>query len=309
MDGIVVIDKPPGCTSHDVVTRVKKLLGARKAGHLGTLDPMATGVLPVCVNEATKLVQFLSAARKTYNVTMLLGVHSDTQDTEGEIISRSELVPLEDEIRKTLSGFVGKIKQLPPAFSAVKYKGKPLYRYARAGEFPQRVPREVEVFDLKVTEISYPHVWFDITCSSGTYVRTICSDAGQMLGCGACMSGLRRTKSGFFTQAMAVSVAKEQGEEKQKELLERMLSMEESLPDIPAIAVDGLTVRRLRDGFQPDADLFRQNVHSFLASGDVIKFTGPNGRLVALAEMKIASQEISRMKGNVLAAKLLRVFN
>jgi len=304
----VVIDKPAGCTSHDVVTQVKRLLGARKAGHLGTLDPIATGVLPVCVNEATKLVQFLSAARKTYRVTMLLGVHSDTQDTEGKIISRSELVPAEDEIRKTLAGFMGKIKQLPPAFSAVKYKGKPLYRYARAGEFPEIVPREVEVFDLKVMEITFPRVTFDIVCSAGTYVRTICSDAGQMLGCGACLCGLRRVKSGIFTQTMAVSVAEGRGEEKQRELLERMLSMEDSLPDIPAVTVDNPTALRLRDGFQPDAELLRQNVHSFLAAGDMIKFTDSDGRLIALAEMQMPADVINCVQGNVPAARLLRVF-
>ncbi len=308
MNGIVVIDKPAGCTSHDVVTQVKKLLRAGKAGHLGTLDPMATGVLPVCVNEATKLVQFLSAVSKTYQAVMLLGVQSDTQDTEGKIISRSELVPTEGEIRKTLAGLTGKIKQQPPAFSAVKYKGKPLYRYARAGEFPQTAAREVEVFDLKVRDISYPHVSFDITCSPGTYVRTVCADAGQMLGCGACLCGLRRIKSGAFTESMAVSWTAGEGEEKRKELLERMLTMEECLADIPTVSVDNTTARSLRDGFQPDVEMFRRNVHSFFAAGDVIKFTSSDGQLIALAEMQMAADELDRMKGNAQAARLLRVF-
>lgn len=308
MNGIVVIDKPAGCTSHDVVAKVKRILRARKAGHLGTLDPMATGVLPVCVNEATKLAQFLSVADKTYRAVMLLGMQTDTQDTEGKITDRCELMPRQEEIIKTLAGFAGKIKQLPPAFSAVKYKGKPLYRYARAGEFPERTVREVEVFDLKVREIDYPHVTFDIVCSAGTYIRTICSDAGQALGCGACLCRLRRVKSGPFTESMAVSLVAGEGEEKRKELLDRMLSMQESVPYIPAVVVDDSTARRLRDGFQPDAHMLRHNVHSFLVVGDMIKFTGPNGELVALAEMQMPAVEISRGKENTQAARLLRVF-
>lgn len=308
MDGIVVIDKPAGYTSHDIVSEVKKILRARKAGHSGTLDPMATGVLPVCVNEATKLAQFLSAENKTYRATMLLGVRTDTQDAEGRIIDRSSKMVSEEAIRDALGKFVGKIKQIPPAFSAVKYKGKPLYKYARAGEFPERAARDVEVFTLNVREIVFPFVTFDIACSKGTYVRTICSDVGQMLGCGACLYGLRRIQSGFFTEKMAVSLMKGAGENKRDELINKMLPMAKSLPNVTAIEVSDSQADKLRAGFQPDAEMLRQNVQPFLAAGDVIKFTDPLGQLVALAEMQIPAGQIDRQDEKTQVARLLRVF-
>lgn len=308
MDGIVVIDKPAGYTSHDIVSEVKKILRARKAGHSGTLDPMATGVLPVCVNEATKLAQFLSAENKTYRATMLLGVRTDTQDAEGRIIDRSSKMVSEEAIRDALGKFVGKIKQIPPAFSAIKYKGKPLYKYARAGEFPERAARDVEVFTLNVREIVFPFVTFDIACSKGTYVRTICSDVGQMLGCGACLYGLRRMQSGFFTEKMAVSLMKGAGEDKRDELINKMLPMAKSLPNVTAIEVSDSQADKLRAGFQPDAEMLRQNVQPFLAAGDVIKFTDSLGQLVALAEMQIPAGQIDRQDEKTQVARLLRVF-
>lgn len=304
----MVIDKPAGYTSHDIVSEVKKILRARKAGHSGTLDPMATGVLPVCVNEATKLAQFLSAENKTYRATMLLGVRTDTQDAEGRIIDRSSKMVSEEAIRDALGKFVGKIKQIPPAFSAVKYKGKPLYKYARAGEFPERAARDVEVFTLNVREIVFPFVTFDIACSKGTYVRTICSDVGQMLGCGACLYGLRRIQSGFFTEKMAVSLMKGAGENKRDELINKMLPMAKSLPNVTAIEVSDSQADKLRAGFQPDAEMLRQNVQPFLAAGDVIKFTDSLGQLVALAEMQIPAGQIDRQDEKTQVARLLRVF-
>lgn len=308
MDGIVVIDKAAGLTSHDVVSEVKKILGARKAGHTGTLDPMATGVLPVCINEATKLAQFLSAQNKTYRATMLLGVRTDTQDTEGKITEKSDRVVSEEDIREVLGRLVGKTKQIPPAFSALKHKGKPLYKYARAGEFPEISAREIEIFNLNVREIAFPYVTFDISCSKGTYIRTICSDAGNALGCGACLCGLRRIQSGFFTEDMAVLLETGVLADKKKELLDKMLPMTQSLPAFAAIEVSESLIDRLRAGFQPDAEMMRQNVHPFLAAGDMIKFISPGGQLVAVAEMKMPVSEINNQDGKTQVARLLRVF-
>ncbi|PKN84105.1 MAG: tRNA pseudouridine(55) synthase TruB [Deltaproteobacteria bacterium HGW-Deltaproteobacteria-1] len=271
MNGIVVIDKPAGLTSHDVVSKVKKILGARKAGHTGTLDPMATGVLPVCLDEATKLAQFLTAENKTYRATMLLGVETDTQDTDGEVIKTSDRMVSEKEIRTVLGRLVGKIKQVPPAFSALKHKGRPLYQYARAGEFPDVAARDVEIFRLEVLDISYPYVTFETDCSKGTYIRTICFDAGKEMGCGACLSGLRRLRSGFFTEAMAVSLEDDTPEGKKKELLAKMLTMAGSLPAFTPIRVSEATADKLKTGFQPDVEMMRQNVLPFLAVGDMVK--------------------------------------
>ena len=309
MDGIVVIDKPAGVTSHDVVSEVKKILGAKKAGHTGMLDPLATGVLPVCINEATKLAQFLSAQNKTYLATMLLGVQTDTQDTEGKVTEKSDRVVSETEIQDALRRLVGKVKQIPPAFSALKHKGKPLYKYARAGEFPEIPAREVEIFSLNVRDISFPYVTFDMSCSKGTYIRTVCSDVGHALGCGACLSGLRRLQSGFFTEDMAVSLGNAAVAEKKKELLSKMLDMAESLPTFAAIEVSEWLAGKLRSGFQPDVEMMRQNVLPFLAAGDMIKFTDSDGCLVAVAEMQLSAGMMADQEGSAQAARMLRVFN
>ena len=152
MDGVIVIDKPAGKTSHDVVNEVRKTLGIKKAGHTGTLDPLATGVLPVCLNEATKLAGFLTGEDKEYRATMLLGVKTDTMDTEGKIISQSDSFVSEEEIKSVISRMTGKIKQIPPAYSAVKYCGKPLYKWARSGVFLDLEPREVTIYSIVVEE-------------------------------------------------------------------------------------------------------------------------------------------------------------
>ena len=309
MDGIVVMDKPAGFTSHDVVSKVKKILGAGKAGHTGTLDPMATGVLPVCVGEATKLAPFLSAENKTYLATMQLGVETDTQDTEGKILEKSDRVVSEEQIRTALGRLVGKIKQVPPAFSALKHKGRPLYQYARAGEFPEIAPRDVEIFSLNVRDISFPFVTFDISCSKGTYIRTICSDAGHALGCGACLSGLRRLRSGFFTEDMAVSLENGAPADIKKELLSKMLPMAQSLPAFAAVHISEMVAGKLRAGFQPDADMVRQNVLPFLAAGDMVKFISPDGKLVAVAEMRMPAGEWTVQDGKTQVARMIRVFN
>jgi len=309
MDGIVVMDKPAGLTSHDVVRKVKKILGAGKAGHTGTLDPMATGVLPVCVGEATKLAPFLSAENKTYLATMLLGVETDTQDTEGKIIEKSDRVVSEEQIRTALGRLVGKIKQVPPAFSALKHKGRPLYKYARAGEFPEIAPRDVEIFSLNVRDISFPDVTFDISCSKGTYIRTICSDVGHALGCGACLSGLRRLRSGFFTEDMAAPLENGAPADIKKELLSKMLPMAQSLPAFAAVHISETVAGKLRAGFQPDADMVRQNVLPFLAAGDMVKFISPDGKLVAVAEMQIPAGEWAVQDGKTQVARMIRVFN
>lgn len=309
MDGIVVIDKPAGLTSHDVVSIVKKILGVKKAGHTGTLDPLATGVLPVCINEATKLAQFLTAENKTYLATMLLGVRTDTQDTEGKVTEKSDPVVSEEGLREAFRRLVGKIQQIPPAYSALKHKGKPLYKYARAGEFPEIPAREVEIFCLNVRDISFPYVTFDVSCSKGTYIRTICSDVGNMLGCGACLSGLRRLQSGFFTEDMAVSLEYDAVADKKSELLAKMLPMAQSLPTFSAIEVSELLADKLRAGFQPDVEMLRQNVLPFLAAGDMIKFITSGGHLVAVAEIQVATSELAKQDGRTQAARMLRVFN
>lgn len=304
----MVIDKPAGLTSHDVVSRVKRILGAQKAGHTGTLDPMATGVLPVCIGEATKLARFLSLDNKTYRATLLLGVRTDTQDIEGKVTQKSDIVVSEDNIRRALMAMVGKIRQIPPAYSALKYKGKPLYKYARQGEFPEVAPRDVEIFHINIKDVSFPDVTFEVSCSKGTYIRTLCADAGEALGCGACLSGLRRLQSGFFTEDAAVSMEGDAGELKDR-FLSEMLTLPQCLPGITSIEVDDAAADKLKAGYQPDAAMIGDNVPAFLAAGDMIKLIDPKGRLVAIAELKLEARAMEQLPSNSQGAKIIRVFN
>jgi tRNA pseudouridine55 synthase len=309
MDGIVIIDKPAGKTSHDVVSEVKKIMGAKKAGHTGTLDPMATGVLPVCLNEATKLAQFLTGENKEYLATMLLGVKTDTLDTEGEITGKSDKFVSEEEIRAALEKMVGKIQQVPPAYSAVKHHGQPLYKYARKGIFLETAAREVEIYSIFIEDISFPRVTFRIACSKGTYIRSICSDVGEMLGCGACLCGLRRLRSGLFSTDMAVSLENYERKEKKSELLAKMLPLTKSLPLLTGIEVEEEFANKLRDGMQPSVEAMQLHVLPFLEAGDMIKFVSQGGSLIAVAEMLAAVSKFSELNGNYQAAKIVRVFN
>lgn len=200
MNGILIADKRAGWTSHDVVARVKKTLGARKVGHLGTLDPMATGVLPLVINQATKFARFLDGGKKEYLCCLKLGEETDTYDAEGRITAAADPSFLSDDaIIKALKGFAGKIRQVPPMYSSKKINGTPLYKMARKGIVVEREAREVEIFDLEVMDISIPYVRFRVSCSKGTYVRALCNDAGRVLGCGAHLVELRRTGCGPFS--------------------------------------------------------------------------------------------------------------
>ena len=302
MNGIVIIDKPAGKTSHDVVNEVKKILGVKKAGHTGTLDPMATGVLPVCLNEATKLAKFLTGEDKEYLATMLLGVKTDTLDTEGKIISQSDKPVTEERIRAVMAQMVGKIKQVPPAYSAVKYCGKPLYKWARRGIFLETAAREVEIHSIVIEDISFPRVTFRVACSKGTYIRTLCSDIGDLLECGACLCSLRRLRSGFFLEEMAVSL-------NNIELSEKILPMANLLPLLTTIELEDHFAAKLRNGLQPSVEMMKEHVLPFLEAGDMVKFINHSGNLVALAEMVAPVNKFSEFDGKRQAAKIVRVFN
>lgn len=202
MDGILVLDKPFGKTSHDMVSFVRRLTGIRRVGHTGTLDPAATGVLPICIGKATKAADMLTATDKQYIAEMVLGMITDTQDAEGEVLAECAVTCSEDDIRRVIDGFVGEISQLPPMYSAVKQNGKKLYELARAGQIVERKPRQVRIDAIDVVNINWqrPSVTIHVSCSKGTYIRTLCEDIGMALGCGAYVNSLRRTQSGGFTE-------------------------------------------------------------------------------------------------------------
>lgn len=204
MDGILNLNKPRGLTSHDVVDRVRAIARQRRVGHAGTLDPLATGVLLVCLGRATRLAEYLMASPKTYRATIRLGVSTDTYDAEGQVVDQRPVTARREEVEKALGRFRGRILQVPPMFSAIKRDGQPLYRLARKGVTVERQPRPVEIYDLRLVEWDPPRLTVEVTCSPGTYIRSLAHDLGEALGCGAHLTALVRLASGDFRLEEAV---------------------------------------------------------------------------------------------------------
>ena len=204
MNGIVIIDKPAGWTSQDVTARLRRVFGTRRIGHGGTLDPMATGVLPVFVGRATRGVEFFEHAEKTYETELLLGVATDTEDTTGTVLFRREVSVTQEQLTEVLERFRGEIMQIPPMYSALKVNGQKLCDLARKGRQVERQPRPVTVHELTLLSREGDTLRLRVRCSKGTYIRTLCADIGEALGCGGCMQALRRTQAGEYTIAEAV---------------------------------------------------------------------------------------------------------
>ena len=207
MNGIINVYKPQGITSFDVVRAVKKITGQKKIGHTGTLDPLATGVLPICIGRATKLVDYIMNGRKSYIATLKLGVVTDTYDREGEVIKTSAIEHIsEDEIIEVINSFIGDIKQVPPMYSALKVKGKRLYELAREGIEIERNERSITIYDIKILDIKIPEIKIEVVCSKGTYIRSLCFDIGEKLKCGGAMWGLERIASSSFVKENSVTL-------------------------------------------------------------------------------------------------------
>lgn len=205
MDGFLIVDKPSGMTSHDVVVIIRKKFQFRRIGHAGTLDPLATGVLVVLLGQATKLFEKFSSFDKAYNATLMLGTTTDTADIQGKVLSQAPYHEItQAKVEKVFSQFIGEIEQIPPMVSAVKVNGKRLYRLARKGIEVKREPRKIKISSLQLVDFSLPEVKFSLECSKGTYVRKLAEDVGAQLGCGGCISQIRRTRVGHFTIDQAV---------------------------------------------------------------------------------------------------------
>ncbi len=240
VSGLLVVDKPPGCTSHDVVNRLRRVYGTSKVGHAGTLDPSATGVLIVGIGKATRLLAFLQGTAKEYRAVARFGVSTSTQDAEGEIITERPCSLDPERIREEAGKFVGEITQLPPMVSAVKVQGEPLYKAARRGEWVEREQRTVRIYALEVESFDpeTQSATLYVKCSSGTYIRTLASDLGEALGCGAHLTALRRLSVGSFKESEAVSLeALEEMERGDAETL--VLPMHEAMRDFPRRMVEG----------------------------------------------------------------------
>lgn len=251
MNGIIVVDKPPSITSAQVVTRVKRILKAKKVGHTGTLDPFATGVLVCCINRATRLARFLTYGKKRYEGVMKLGIRTDTQDLTGQVVSTEpDLRVTELDIRRGFLKFLEVKHQSPPAYSALKYQGVPLYRLARRGTFVQKPPRRISIYELEVLDISLPDVRFEVCCSSGTYVRALCADIGDALGCGAHLTRLCRTENAKFSLDEAISLNALERLAATARISHHIIPMSVALRGMPAISASDELVQKIERGRQ-----------------------------------------------------------
>jgi tRNA pseudouridine55 synthase len=251
VDGILNINKPAGKTSFGVVALVRRLTGERRAGHGGTLDPDATGVLPVCLGQGTRIVEFFMDTRKTYHTEVELGKATDTHDSSGKIIRQGDISGIDiGKLKQSLALFRGNIEQIPPMYSAVKHEGQPLYRLARAGITVQRKKRKVTIHRLELISWQPPLVTLEIECSKGTYVRTLANDLGERLGCGAYLKNLVRTRYGIFNIKDAVSLTQLEETIKAGNWQQYLYPIDSVLQDIPALTVDEGEEAAIKTGSQ-----------------------------------------------------------
>jgi tRNA pseudouridine55 synthase len=248
IDGVVLLDKPSGMSSQSAVTSVKRLLHAEKAGHTGTLDPMATGLLPVCLGEATKYSQDLLDADKVYQAKLRFGIQTDTGDAQGQIIAEKSTAEVTDNamaqglMEGILPRFTGEIEQVPPMYSALKRDGKPLYEYARSGIEIEREPRKITIYSIKLLNVQWPEIDIEVHCSKGTYIRVLAEDIGHALGCGAHLIGLRRTMVGHLSLVQAATLENLQHSPPQ------VLPVDALLQTLPELTVDDHQAKRLEMG-------------------------------------------------------------
>lgn len=258
LNGIMLIDKPCDWTSHDVVGKLRGILHERRIGHSGTLDPMATGLLVVFVGRATRAVEFAEADSKEYIAGLRLGISTDTQDITGNTLKSSNSLPSKAELEQALSAFKGEISQIPPMYSAIKVGGRKLYELARRGESVERKPRKVTIEKLDIIGENESDYVLDVVCSKGTYIRTLCNDIGDTLGCGGCMSSLRRVKAGAFSIEKAHTIDEIQAAADNGGLDEIIIPVDRLFSAYPELTVRDTAEKKLRNG-------------------NVIKLAAPNG--------------------------------
>ena len=278
VDGVVLLDKPQGITSNAAIQRVKRIFNAEKAGHVGTLDPMATGLLPVCLGEATKFSSDAFSADKSYEAVIRLGVTTTTGDAEGEITAHREVNVSREQLDAVLRNFTGELQQVPPMHSALKRDGKPLYAYARSGVTLEREPRRIVIYALRLLDFNDSRLTIDVSCSKGTYIRVLAEDIGAALGCGASLSGLRRTRVGSENVDQAVE-------------LERLESMQEGeragalrpvdslASGLPRVELDAQAESRVLMGQRPVVNM------PATAVPGLVRIYGAECRFLGLAEL------------------------
>ena len=284
MHAIINLNKPPGITSRQAVTKVQRLLGAKKAGHAGTLDPQATGVLLICLNEATKVTRFLLNMDKQYKARVKLGERTDTYDAGGKVIEKKDISFLsETDLFDTVQKFKGLIQQKPPMYSAVKIEGKTLYKLARKGIEIDRPDRTVHIYDIAITSIDLPYFEVTISCSKGTYIRSLCDDIGISLGTGAHMTALERTAVGFFNIRNSFSF---------DDLLTagaQFYSIDQALDNLPEIVLDDSAYRKARNGVK----VFLESISPH--NGEFVRMKDPGGKLFAIGRVESNIMHVERV--------------
>jgi tRNA pseudouridine55 synthase len=280
MEGILNIHKPSGITSHDVVQRVRRMLGERRVGHTGTLDPAATGVLVLCIGKATRIAQYLEAGEKEYQAVMRLGVTTDTFDADGQVVeTRGYEPPDRSSLLQALRGFVGSVMQTPPAYSAVKVCGVPSYKLARQGKAQPLTPRQVTIRGIELVAYNDPLLTVTVTCSKGVYIRTLCSDLGKQLGMGAHLLKLVRTRSGGFLISDALTLDQLDGLCREGGAEAVIIPMERALSDVPALTVSDDDAGRITHGNGISRPV------AFSEEGVLVRVHDQPGRFLALARV------------------------
>ncbi len=279
-DGILLLNKPIGITSHDAVNKMRRLFGTRSVGHTGTLDPMASGLLTVLIGNATKASEYAMQHDKKYRAGLRLGITTDTEDTSGTVLSESDDIPSEDAVISAAKSFVGDILQTPPMYSALKVGGKKLCDLAREGVTVEREPREIHIYSIAVARIDDRNYTLDVSCSKGTYIRTLCADIGSALGCGGTMSSLVRTESGGFSlndavtseQLEAMDIAQRQA---------RLLPVESLFATLPCVRLSDFYANLARNG----AEIYQRKAGTNFSLGEKLRVYDKNG-FFALGEVR-----------------------
>jgi len=310
VDGLLIVDKPEGLTSLEVVRKIKHWFSVERAGHIGTLDPFATGVLPVVLNEGRKLVPFLEEGPKEYEAMMKLGEETTTDDPTGEVISQKPFDGVTIEwIQAVFKSFLGRIQQTPPMFSAVKIKGDPLYRWARKGMEIERKERTVNVSELEVQGIDIPKIRFRVSCSPGTYIRALARDVGRKIGCGAHLVSLRRIRSGPFHLKQAIPWEHLKSLSGRDSLLPWVISPKEALPDFPEVKGDEEMLKKICDGKEIVLKDFHLRSFPDFRKGQWLRMSSPEGKLIAILRSEMDRDEIHRVYPEKVIFRPLRVFH
>ena len=295
--GVINIYKEKGYTSHDVVAKLRGILKQKKIGHTGTLDPAAEGVLPVCLGKGTKLCDMLTEKEKTYRAVLLLGKTTDTQDTTGEVLSEQEVSCTEEEARKAVESFQGEYDQIPPMYSALKVNGKKLCDLARAGKTVERKARRVIIHEIVLESVELPRITMTVTCSKGTYIRTLCQDIGERLGCGGCMESLMRIRSGRFSIEESVRLSDVEKAMQEGCIEKLVLPVDQMFAAYPAVYVKGEFRRLIENGNAVTLDMLTgQSETAETLEGSRVRLYDEDGCFFAVYAWKESRERLEPVK-------------